>query len=282
MKWARVTFECSHCGAVFSDSASLKAHAARHSGRRMTVSEQGHVQSSVAFACSHCTAVFSNRWGLRAHLLRARRRRRDGIPAASGSKPAWRRYRSSSRAGAAPLAAEDHVDARVARRRHSRRPLARRLALAAAALLVVFLGVSSALAWWTTTASSSARITTGTWGSPHLRPGSSQATHYSSSGSAAAGHHRHARQAGQPLLRLRRRSVAQLDELVRRLPRDLVGPGLAERFVHAQRRDRALHRQCRLRRRHDRRRAEPKADPRRRRAARRARRRPLPAPTAAP
>ena len=186
MKWAHVTFQCSHCGVVFPDGASLKAHAARHSGRVDDAEDQGHVQPTVAFACSHCDSVFENRWGLRAHLLQ------HGVVAATEYRPS---ADSKPRVTAIPfelsgrrragLTHETTPSREVADRRPRRRTLAKRLALVAAALLVIFLGVSSALAWWTTSASSSARITTGTWGN-YLTfcPGASQATHYSSCGTA--------------------------------------------------------------------------------------------------
>ncbi len=180
MKWARFTFECSHCGAVFSDSEGLKAHAARHGRRGDEGAPRSRVQAPLTFACSHCAAVFSNRWGLRAHLLE------HGLVAS----PEWERSASSkARVKAVPyeLSGRRRADLpfetapanAVTARRHGRRSVPKRLALVAAALLVVFAGATTALAWWTTSTSASAKITTGTWG-PYLTfcPGTSQATHY--------------------------------------------------------------------------------------------------------
>jgi len=184
MTWARATFECSHCGAVFSDSADLKDHATRHAGRPDDVVRPADGRPRVAFVCSHCAAVFPNRWGLRAHLLE------HGVVAAT-------EYRSprSSKPRVTPVPVElsrNHriapshdikLAGQVAGHRHHRRILAKRLALVAAALLVLLIATPFALAWWTASASISAKITTGTWGN-HLTfaPGCSQATHYSNSG----------------------------------------------------------------------------------------------------
>ena len=184
MTWARATFECSRCGAVFSDSAGLRAHAVRHPARIDAGRDQG---PAVTFACSHCADSFASRWGLRAHLLH------HGIVAAAEHGTAQTvKARvvsippelSGRRAAATRTTATPKAAARE-RPRSGRRRQTRRIAVAAAALLAIFVITAPALAWWTTSATtaSPARISTGTWGSwLSFSPGCSQAVLFSSSG----------------------------------------------------------------------------------------------------
>lgn len=181
MKWARFTFECSRCGAVFADSEGLKAHAARRCDDLSEGAPQSHVRDPLTFVCSHCSAAFSNRWGLRAHLLE------HGVVApVEWGRPAGVKRRvvpipsEFSRRWRVDLPAKSSTVDEVAARRPVKKSAAKRLGFAAAALLTILVLTSPAAAWWTTSASISARATAGTWGN-HLAfcPGTSRATHYS-------------------------------------------------------------------------------------------------------
>ena len=184
MRWARFTFECSHCGAVLPDSEGLKAHAARHRDHPDEGALRAHAPSPLTFACSHCEAAFSNRWGLRAHLLE------HGVvvPMEWGRSPGVKRRvvaipSELSRRHRAVCPDETPPAVALAGSRPVRKSVVKRFALAAAALLIILILTSPAAAWWTTSASISAKATAGTWGNYlSFARGTSQATHFSASG----------------------------------------------------------------------------------------------------
>ena len=142
----------------------------------------------VLFRCSHCGAGFANRWRLRAHLLehgvvvssewQGREQPRPRLPIVPPEL--------SSRRVPGPTVARASGTRGVAaprRKRSSRRVHA---LLVAAAIVITLLATSSALAWWTTSAAPiQGTISSGTWGAYlTFTPGASQATHYSSCGTA--------------------------------------------------------------------------------------------------
>lgn len=216
MKWAHATFECSHCGAVFSSAQGLKAHALRHRGYLAEGARQAHAQPAVAFACSRCGAGFPSSDELRIHTVAHRDIVVEASPphgghqsratpvtpvppehseakhplAAPGSHPGdiSRKAPELEPVGAGsrdvlhprPLGAP-----RVARPARRARVMPRTVALVVAAAILVLLSGASALAWFSASTAGSARISTGTWGSYlNFNPGSSQAVHWSASGCA--------------------------------------------------------------------------------------------------
>ncbi len=84
MKWAGVTFACSHCGAVFAGPDALRAHALRHTSTAESVPQRasaaGHAgavesargQACMTFACTRCGDAFRTADELRTHIVRHR------------------------------------------------------------------------------------------------------------------------------------------------------------------------------------------------------------------